>query len=196
MVSNYLILMAIGLALLLSAPLHAAWTNAVDGRMLGKRMPASTRLVQQASAGAGIGAVAVPVANGNAHADPGSGAGASSGVVLLDFWAPGCVPCRDNVAQLNRLQRDYRAHGLTVVGMARAPPVQVAALAQRELRDYRLGNDPDGVMFAQLGLDSLPSAVLVDRNGIVVWQGDPANLGRATIERTLAAPALGELLRY
>lgn len=173
MIANYLILLAIALVLLLSAPLHAAWTSAVDGRMLGKRMPASTQLVQQAGS-----------------------TGPAAGVMLVEFWAPGCVPCRDNVAVLNRLQRDYRAHGLTVVGLARAPPVQVAAPARRELRDYPLGNDPDGVVFAQLGLDSLPSAVLVDRNGMVVWQGDPANLGRVTIERTLAAPALGELLRY
>lgn len=188
MVANYLILLAIGLALLLSAPLHPAWTGAVDGRMLGKRMPATPRLVQHASAAAGIGAVAGKVA--------GAGAEANAGVMLVDFWTPGCVPCRDNVARLNRLQRDYRAHGLIVVGMARAPPVQLVELARRESRDYPLSSDPDGVMFAQLGLDSLPSAVLVDRNGIVVWQGDPANLGRATIERTLAAPALGALLRY
>lgn len=175
MVSNYLMLLAIGLALLLAAPLDTAWTSTSDGRMLGKRWPA---LSLQAS-----------VARG-AIADAGAG------VVLIDFATPWCVPCHTNVPLLNRLQRDYRTRGLTVVGMARAPPAQVVERAQRERRDYQLGSDADGKLFAQLGMNRLPAAVLMDRNGIVVWQGDPATLPRNTIERTLAAPALGEVLRF
>ena len=39
MIAKLLCSLAIGLALLLSAPLHAAWQNVVNGKMLGKRMP-------------------------------------------------------------------------------------------------------------------------------------------------------------
>ncbi len=162
----------IGLALLLAAPLHAAWQSAVNGPMLGKRMPP---LALQADAGA---------------------VGATQGVMLVDFWAPWCVPCREGVPWLNRLQRDYGPRGLRVVGIAREPPAELAAFTRRVPLDYPVGCDPDGVLFARMGLRSLPYAVLVDRNGIVVWQGDPAGLGRDTIEATLAAPALGALMRF
>lgn len=198
MVSNYLMLLAIGLVLLLSAPLHAAWTSAVDGKMLGKRMPALPVVFMQAGGvrGGVVAASGVPLGAGSG-AGSGSGAGAREGasVMLVDFSAPHCVPCNGNVTLLNRLQRDYRARGLTVVGMARAPPVHTANVVPDSPRDYALGSDPDGALSAQLGTNSMRPAVLVDRNGIIVWQGHPANLGRTTIERTLSAPALGALLR-
>jgi peroxiredoxin len=168
MVANYLILLAVGMAVLLSAPLHAAWQGAAGGTMLGKRLPALPQLVAQPRAG----------------------------VVLVDFWEPRGEHCQDNVAVLNRLQRDFHPHGLTIVGIARAPPAGVADRARCGARDYPLVTDPDGALFAQLGFGTMPSAVLVDRNGIVVWQGDPGSLSRATIEQTLAAPAVGALLRW
>jgi thiol-disulfide isomerase/thioredoxin len=172
MLSRLLCLLAIGLALLLSAPLHAAWQSAVNGNMLGKRMP--------------------PLVPALLASPP----GADSGVLLVDFWAPWCVPCHESVPVLNRLQRTYGARGLRVVGMAREPPAELAAFTRRVPLAYPVGCDPGGALFATLGVRSLPYAVLVDRNGIIVWQGDPSSLGRSTIETTLAAPALGALVRF
>jgi thiol-disulfide isomerase/thioredoxin len=176
MLSRLLSLLAIGLALLLSAPLHAAWQAAVNGNMLGKRMP--------------------PLAAG-LHAGPPSGEHVvGQHVVLVDFWAPWCVPCRKSVPVLNRLQRDYGPRGLRVIGMARAPPAELAAFTRRVPLAYPIGSDPGGGLFDKLGVRSLPYAVLVDRNGIVVWQGDPGSLNRRTIETTLAAPVVGALVRF
>jgi thiol-disulfide isomerase/thioredoxin len=171
MVSGLLSLLAIVLALLLSAPLHAAWQAAANGNMLGKRMPPLAAWLH---------------------------AGAASGqhVVLVDFWTPSCVPCRESVPVLNRLQRDYASRGLRVIAMAREPPGELAAFIRRVPLAYPVGCDPGGALFDKLGVRSLPYAVLVDRNGIVVWQGDPGNLARRTIETTLAAPAVGALVRF
>jgi len=207
MISKLVCLLAIGLALLLSAPLHAAWQSAVNGRMLGKRMPPLYVNVnlKQGATGTGLAgtsattaAAAAPAAASRASAAAATAATAAegSGVVLVDFWAPWCVPCRESVPLLNRLQRDYGPRGLSVVGIAREPPAELAEFARRVPLAYPVGCDPGGALFAKFGLRSLPYAVLVDRNGIIVWQGNPANLSRRTIETTLATPALGALLRF
>ena len=120
----------------------------------------------------------------------------AGGVVLVDFWAPHCGPCVARMPVLNVLQAAYRAQGFTVIGMAREPPDEVAEFARRARLDYATGSDPGGKLFAQLGVRSMPYAVLVDRNGIVVWQGDPSGLRRTTIETTLRAPQLGALVRF
>jgi len=181
------IVLALFLATRLAAPLQAAWQSAVTGHMLGKRMPPLALTA------------AVP-------ASPRRDAAAAGGVVLLDFWAPWCAPCQERVPLLNALQVDYGTQGLTVIGLERAAPLEgedVLELPgarmvarQRVPFAYAVGSDPGGGLFARMGVRSLPYAVLIDRNGIVVWQGDPSRLSRATIEATLRAPRLGTLTRF
>ena len=179
MIAKLLCSLAIGLALLLSAPLHAAWQNVVNGRMLGKRMPALPP--------------ALDVGRGSAGS---ANAGAGSDVVLVYFWAPWCASCHENVPAISRLQHEFGARGLRVIGMAREPPAEVSAFARRNPLAYPVRSDADGALFSGLGVRSLPYAVLVDRNGIIVWQGDPIGLDRGTVADTLAAPKLGALVRF
>lgn len=181
--------LVIVLAILLAAPLHAAWQSAVNGHMLGKRLSLL-----------GLTHAALPASPRSGPASVANGAG---GVILLDFWAPGCAPCHERVPLLNALQAAYRTQGLTVIGMAREIPgpgegegAQGVAVPPRVPFAYAVGSDPDGGLFARMGVRTLPYAVLVDRNGIVVWQGDPSRLGRTTIEATLRAPRLGTLTRF
>jgi len=183
--------LVIVLAILLAAPLHAAWQSAVNGHMLGKRLSLL-----------GLTVTVVPASPRSGAASVANGAG---GVILLDFWAPGCAPCHERVPLLNALQAAYRTQGLTVIGMAREIPgpgpgedesAQGVDVPPRVPFAYAVGSDPDGGLFARMGVRTLPYAVLVDRNGIVVWQGDPLRLSRTTIEATLRAPRLGTLTRF
>lgn len=91
-------------------------------------------------------------------------------VVLLDFWATWCGPCRETLPAIERLHRKYGAEGLEVVSLNRdGPPVDRPAL-QRFAARYGL-SFPIYVDHGQVAglykVDSIPHLVLVDRHGLV-----------------------------
>ena len=87
-------------------------------------------------------------------------------VVLLNFWATWCGPCRAEVPELNKLQRDFQASGLAVVGVAWDDSAAGVREFQKEIRqDYTVllgGEDAQDKFEA---IRSLPSTYVIDREG-------------------------------
>lgn len=87
-------------------------------------------------------------------------------VVLLNFWATWCGPCRAEVPELNKLQRDFQASGLAVVGVSWDDSAAGVREFQKEIRqDYTvlLGGEDAQDKFA--AIRSLPSTYVIDREG-------------------------------
>ena len=59
-------------------------------------------------------------------------------VVLVNFWATWCAPCREEIPLLIRMHSDYRADGLEVVGIAVDEPDPVRAYAAEMGIEYPL----------------------------------------------------------
>ncbi len=59
-------------------------------------------------------------------------------VVLVNFWATWCVPCREEFPGLSRLQQSYGAKGLRVVGVSTDPSSALPAV-QKFLAEQRPG---------------------------------------------------------
>ena len=111
-------------------------------------------------------------------------------VVLVDFWGSWCVPCRHTMPELNRLHAELGPKGLAVVGVTRDSDKDITEFVARIPMDFYIGTDIDGAFFKRLSVRAMPYALLTDRNGKVIWQGDPAQLKRERIEAALAvAPA-------
>jgi thiol-disulfide isomerase/thioredoxin len=90
-------------------------------------------------------------------------------VVLLNFWATWCPPCRAEVPELVRLQREYAKEGLQVIGVT-YPPTNRAEV-RRFLRRHKVGYPVLLGTRATKSLfdagETLPFTVVIDRGGNV-----------------------------
>lgn len=87
-------------------------------------------------------------------------------VVLLNFWATYCIPCREEIPALNELQHELEPQGLRIVGASLDDSIEGVNAYQREVVrfDYQVlvGGSDAKVAFAQ---SVLPTTYLIDRQG-------------------------------
>ncbi len=117
-------------------------------------------------------------------------------VVLLDFWATWCAPCRFVAPKLSALKARYGAQGLTVIGLSSEPAEDVALFAQRMgmAMTYGVGVDTKGETSSAHTVASLPTLFVIDKRGVVrdiVVGYDPSHDARieGMVKTLLAEPA-------
>ncbi len=89
-------------------------------------------------------------------------------VVLVNFWATWCGPCKQEMPHLNRLYEKYRASGfvLLAVNIDEDPRLAVGT-AQRMGLKFPVLLDGDKKVSKLYDLSSMPSTVMIDRDGRV-----------------------------
>jgi thiol-disulfide isomerase/thioredoxin len=115
-------------------------------------------------------------------------------VVLLNFWATWCAPCRDEMPALQALAQELGPRGLAVVGVnLKEPREKVEAFVQELGLRFPMLLDAEGRAGERYHVYALPTTFVVDRRGNVVgtilgirdWLGPDA---RAYLGRLLALP--------
>src|SRR5882672_4229873 len=91
-------------------------------------------------------------------------------VVLLNFWATWCIPCRTEIPEFNAMQRELKPKGLEVVGVSISPGDTVEAIRdfQKDLKqEYTVlrGGEDVGEKFGNG--PGLPVTYLIDRDGSI-----------------------------
>ncbi|RYG93876.1 MAG: TlpA family protein disulfide reductase [Alphaproteobacteria bacterium] len=90
-------------------------------------------------------------------------------VVILDFWATWCGPCRMTIPALQEMHEKYAKQGLVVLGISEETPAIVKPFEQRMGMEYTVVADPvaGGTWHPNYDVRSLPTLAVVDRRGKV-----------------------------
>lgn len=118
-------------------------------------------------------------------------------VTLLNVWATWCTSCREEMAALDTLERQFGPRGLRVVAVSvdGGDPARVARYVHDAGLTFTVVHDPAGVVEDRYAVVGVPSTFLVGTDGVLRWQQagnvtDSLASLRSAIDRALAhAPA-------
>jgi thiol-disulfide isomerase/thioredoxin len=87
-------------------------------------------------------------------------------VVLVDFWASWCAPCRESFPWMGRMLARYGERGLTIVAVNLDQDPQAARVfLESAPSGFHHLSDPEGRIPEEFGITVMPSALLFDREG-------------------------------
>ncbi len=87
-------------------------------------------------------------------------------VVIIDFWASWCGPCRKSFPFFNQLQQKHQAAGLVVLAVNEDESRSDAeAFLQQYPANFAVLFDKEGQLASQYQIPGMPTTVVIDRNG-------------------------------
>jgi thiol-disulfide isomerase/thioredoxin len=90
-------------------------------------------------------------------------------VIVVDFWASWCVPCRRSFPWLNAMNDKYAHDGLVIVGVnLDQDPASAAEFLQEYPARFQISYDASGTLAREFNVQAMPSSFVIDRDGEIV----------------------------
>jgi cytochrome c biogenesis protein CcmG/thiol:disulfide interchange protein DsbE len=159
-------------ALLIYGVIHQAASRTLDQQVADRRFPRAPGLTRSLPLLGGKGRVSVASFTGK--------------VVVLNFWASWCAPCRAEAPLLQRAQGQLQAAAATILGVSY---LDASPDAESFVRRFRLSfpelRDGNGDFAHSYGTDRLPESFILDRAGriVAISRGE---IGERFLQRALA----------
>ncbi|MCK0132633.1 TlpA family protein disulfide reductase [Flavobacteriaceae bacterium F08102] len=103
--------------------------------------------------------------------------------ILIDFWATWCGPCKRAIPDLNKYHQKF-SDNLVVIGLSNESKKKVKAMKIPKIA-YFNAIDTKERLKQIYEVKRIPHCVLIDPNGIVVWEGWPHQNGYELTEETI-----------
>jgi peroxiredoxin len=91
-------------------------------------------------------------------------------VVLLNFWATWCPPCRKEMPDLESIYKQFEAQGLVILGVSDDDADKVREFIQKQGTSYPILLDPGSKVNHLLHIEGIPKTFVYDREGRIVAQ--------------------------
>lgn len=89
-------------------------------------------------------------------------------VVMINFWATWCGPCRQEMPLLEKLNQKYKDLGFVLLGInVESDTTQMAKYLKDVPVTFPILSDGANSVAKLYGVDGMPSTVIIDRNGVV-----------------------------
>ncbi len=114
-------------------------------------------------------------------------------VVVVDFWASWCVPCRRSFPWLNDMHAKYAGQGLVIIGInLDANREDATAFLSKYPANFRIHFDTTADLAKEYGVEAMPSSFVIGRNGQTVARHLGFKVKRQDEYEAILVDALGE----
>jgi len=113
-------------------------------------------------------------------------------VVVVEFWATWCGPCRTSIPHLTELQRKFQERGVVFVGVSDETATQVKPFVNEmgDKMEYTVavdrGRQTSAAYMDAFGENGIPHAFVIDLEGRIVWHGHPMSGLDSVLDRIAA----------
>jgi len=108
-------------------------------------------------------------------------------VVLVNFWATWCPPCRKEIPDLESLYQRFAAQGLVVLGISDEQAPKMDAYLKTHPINYHVLLDSDRVVNKQFAIRGIPKSFVYDRSGMLVAEAMDMRTQRQFLNMLAAA---------
>jgi thiol-disulfide isomerase/thioredoxin len=112
-------------------------------------------------------------------------AGLKGKIVVVEFWATWCPPCRDSIPHLAKMHEEFKGKDVVLISLTKEPMDVVKPFAEKAGMTWPVGVGSNSG--ADYGVQGIPHAFIVDREGKTVWRGHPMS-GMDSEIRKLVTP--------
>jgi thiol-disulfide isomerase/thioredoxin len=114
-------------------------------------------------------------------------------VVVLDFWASWCVPCRRSFPWLNSMHEKYSAQGLVIIGVNLDASKEDALKFLTEYpASFRIHYDTKAMLARKYGVEAMPSSYVLGKDGEIRARHLGFKVKRQDEYEAIVVEALGE----